>query len=426
MSDLMAKAAGAGSGAGAGASFNFDEPVERRGTSCAKWDMHARRGKPVDLLPLWVADMDFRIPQQAVDAICERAQHAVFGYTDPSDGYYAAVCNWFSTYHNWDFTPDEITVTPGVCFALAQAVQAFTQPGDTVLIQPPVYYPFRLIVRENGRNVANAPLTYNAECAQASAAAAAANPGAQPEHPYSIDFDAFERTIVETGAKLFLLCNPHNPVGRVWTPAELNRMGEICAAHGVIVVADEIHADFARPGFTHTPFATLGDTFAQNCVVCTAPSKTFNLAGLQVSNIVVPNPHLRAKFRATCQATGFDNINALGMVAAQACYESGRPWLDALKAYLEGNLAFMNQFLAAELPAVTLVQPQSTYLTWLDCTGLGISHDELRQRVEQDAKLWLDHGAMFGPEGVGFLRFNNATQRATLEQALKQLASAFK
>jgi cystathionine beta-lyase len=412
--------------------YDFDVPVERRGTSCAKWDMHARRGKPTDLLPLWVADMDFKIPPAAVRALKERAEHAVFGYTDPSEGYFEALTSWYERYHGLRFTAEDVTVTPGVCFALAQAVQAFTQPGDAVLIQPPVYYPFRHIIAENGRKVAKAPLIYDAKLAREGAKQAVTqasqngegDQAPRPTHPYSIDFDAFERAIEESGAKLFLLCNPHNPVGRVWREDELRRMGEICAAHDVVVVSDEIHADFARPGFTHVSFASLGDDFAARSVICTAPSKTFNLAGLQVSNIVISNPDLRRKFKLCVQATGFDNINAMGMVAAEACYREGREWLDDLKDYLEGNLAAMNRILAERLPQVTLIQPESTYLTWLDCAGTGLTHDELIETVERDAKLWLDHGAMFGPEGIGFLRFNNATQRSTLTQALNQLADA--
>lgn len=436
-------------------SYNFDEPVERRNTSCAKYDMAQRRGKDPDLLPLWVADMDFRIPDEVTQALHERVEHAVFGYTDPDDAYYEAVQNWFSSRHGWRIEQDWFTITPGVVFALACAVRAFTEPGDTVLIQPPVYYPFRHVIRDNGRTVACAPLVYDRTrardgFARAAAAAAASNAGVAEaadatkttdaadanaassttaadtarNHPYSIDFDAFERTIEQTAPKLFLLCNPHNPVGRVWSEDELRRMGEICLKHGVIVVSDEIHADFARPGFHHVPFANLDDELADNCVVCTAPSKTFNLAGMQVSNIITPSKSLRARFKAAVDATGFDNINTLGMVAAQASYEHGGPWLDQLKTYLEGNLGLMNRLVASEIDGITVVQPQSTYLTWLDCSGLGLSHADLIELAEHKAKLWLDHGAMFGPEGIGFLRFNNATQRAVLARALTQLRDA--
>lgn len=441
--------------------YDFDEPVERRGTSCAKYDMATRRGKDPELLPLWVADMDFRVPDEVTRALHERVDHAVFGYTDPDDAYYEAVSNWFRTRHGWSLEQTWFTITPGVVFALASAVRAFTEPGDAVLIQPPVYYPFRHVIRNNARRVVTAPLTYDrtraqAEFAEATAIAehdanvsdsasagsdafepaptatiaqgaqksAPSAPAPAAAHPYSIDLEAFERVIAQERPKLFLLCNPHNPVGRVWSEPELRRLGEICLEYGVIVASDEIHADFARPGFTHVPFASLGPDFARNCVVCTAPSKTFNLAGMQVSNIITPNEQLRKRFKAAVDATGFDNINTLGMVAARASYEHGGPWLDQLKAYLDENLAFMNRFVARKIPGITVVQPQGTYLTWLDCSGLGISHDELVELAEKKAKLWLDHGAMFGAEGTGFLRFNNATQRATLTRALEQLAQA--
>lgn len=411
------------------APYNFDEPIERHGTSSVKYDMAVRRGKDPDLLPLWVADMDFRIPEEAICAIKARADHGIFGYTDPGVPYYEAVQNWYASHHGWHIEQSWFTITPGVVFALAAAVRAFTKPGDAVLIQPPVYYPFRHIVRDNNRALATAPLAYNRGIAREGfmqAVQTTKSPEDRPAHPYSIDFDAFEHTIEREHVKLFILCNPHNPVGRVWREEELRRMGEICLEHGVIVVSDEIHADFARPGFAHTPFAKLGDEYADICVTCTSPSKTFNLAGMQVSNIITSNEKLRAHFKAAVNATGFDNINTLGMVAAQACYEHGDKWLSQLKDYLEENLAFMNSFVAREMGEIIVVQPQSTYLTWLDCTGLGISHAELVDLVEHDAKLWLDHGALFGAQGEGFLRFNNATQQSVLDAALTRLRDAIR
>jgi cystathionine beta-lyase len=357
---------------------------------------------------MWVADMDFEVPPAAVEAIIERAHHGVFGYTDPSESYMEAVCNWLDTHEGWRPSIEWLTVTPGVVYALSQAVCAFTEPGDAVLIQPPVYYPFRAVIQECSREVAYAPLVYSPEAAE----------------PYSIDFEAFERVARESGAKLFLLCNPHNPVGRVWREDELKRLGDICAELGIIVVSDEIHADFARPGYKHVSFASLGDKYQQNCVICTAPSKTFNLAGLQTSNIFTPNDELRIKFDAAVESTGYGNINVFGMAACEACYTQGDEWLDELKDYLEGNLAFLKDFIAREIPALKVIEPQSTYLVWVDCSGLGLNHSELRDLFENRAKLWLDHGAMFGPEGKGFMRFNIATQRATIKQALQQLKSA--
>lgn len=384
--------------------YDFDTVVDRHNTSCLKWDFAEARGHAPDEMPLWVADMDFRIPQPAIDALVARAQHGMFGYTAPKRPYYEAVAAWFERRHGWRPDPAWAVVTPGVVFALATAVRTYTQPGDAVLIQPPVYYPFRLVIEQNGRRVAAAPLTYE-------------------DGRYSIDFDAFERALAQSEAKLFILCNPHNPVGRAWTEPELRRVGEICAAHGTIVVSDEIHADFARPGHAHVPFAALGPEFADNAVVCTAPSKTFNLAGLQVSNIFIPNRRLRHDFRRTLARTGFDEVNALGLVAVQACYEHGEDWLDQLKAYLEGNLAVVRAA-AERMPGVRLVEPESTYLPWLDCRGLGLDAEGLRRLVEQDAKLWLDQGTMFGEEGAGFVRINIATPRSNVQEACNRLERA--
>lgn len=384
--------------------YNFDEPIDRHNTSCLKWDLATKKGHATDELPLWVADMDFRIPQPAIDALVARAQHGVFGYTVAGNEYHEAVANWFETHHGWRPKRQWAAMTPGVVFALGTAIRAFTQPGDAVLIQPPVYYPFRLMIEENNRTVANASLTYDGK-------------------RYTIDFDAFETKLVESNAKLFILCNPHNPVGRAWTESELRRLGDICLKHGVVVVADEIHADFARPGHKHVPFANLGETYEQNCVICTAPSKTFNLAGLQVSNIFVPNPKLRRPFKEELQRTGFGEINAMGLAATKACYEEGAEWLTELKTYLEGNLDVLRAA-CERIEGVHLVEPESTYLPWIDCRGLGLTDKELQHLIEQKAKLWLDMGTMFGAEGSGFARMNIATQRSNIIEACKRLERA--
>lgn len=385
-------------------SYDFDTVVDRHNTSCLKWDFAAKRGHADDELPLWVADMDFRIPDEAIAALEQRARHGVFGYTVPQDDYFNAVCGWFERHHGWRPQRDWAVVTPGVVFALATAIRAFTQPGDTVLVQRPVYYPFNLMTEENGRRLANAPLLLE-------------------NGRYAIDFDQFKRTIEQTDAKLFILCNPHNPSGRVWTRDELRRLGDICLAHDVVVVSDEIHADFARPGFTHTPYASLGDAYAQHAVICTAPSKTFNLAGLQNSNIFIPNRTLRHAFKRSLSRTGYGEVNAMGMVATQACYEHGDEWLRELKAYLEGNLSVLRSAVE-HMDGVTLVEPQSTYLPWLDCRGLGLDDAALAHLVEHDAKLWLDRGTMFGAEGSGFMRINIASPRSMIKEACTRLEQA--
>ena len=280
---------------------NFDEIIDRRGTASIKYDFAAERGYPNGLLPFWVADMDFRAPAPVLDALARRTAHGIFGYTQVKDDYFGVLQNWFRTRHNWDVARRELVVTPGVVFAIATAVRAFTEPGDAVLIQQPVYYPFANIIRNNERILVDNTLKL------------------ENDH-YEIDFADFEQKIVAHGVKIFILCSPHNPVGRVWQRAELERLAEICLRRNVLVVADEIHEEFICPGFTHTPFASLSPEIADRTVTCTSPSKTFNLAGLQISNIFIKNDDLRRRFRAELAKTGYDEPNTLGLCAAQAAY----------------------------------------------------------------------------------------------------------
>ncbi len=384
--------------------YDFETIIDRRGTGCLKWDAWSRRGHAADDLPLWVADMDFKTVPAAMDALVERVQHGVYGYTMATDGYYEAVQNWFEARHGWRPEREWFVKTPGVVFALAMAVTAFTQPGDAVVIQPPVYYPFRLMIQDNGRKMATSPLVYE-------------------NGRYTMDYEGFERTLEESGAKLFILCNPHNPVGRCWSEEELRRVGEICLRHHVLVVADEIHADFARKGFRHVPYASLGEEFANNAVICTAPSKTFNLAGLQLSNIFIPNPDLRAAFKRTLGRTGYDEPSVFGVTATQACYEHGAEWLDQLKEVLDVNLGVL-EAAVGRMDGVRLVPLESTYLPWLDCSGLGLGDADIKRLVEQDARLWLDLGTMFGPEGSGFVRMNLASPTTMVEDACARLEGA--
>lgn len=386
--------------------YDFDEAIDRRGTNCCKWDGAEKAGHSPHEISMWVADMDFRCPQPAIDALVARAQEGIFGYTQTPASYYTAMCDWFRRRHGFRPREEWVVLTPGVCFALSMAVRCFTQEGDAVLIQPPVYYPFANTIVQNGRRVANAPLTCN------------------DDGSYSIDFAEFERVVASERPSLFIMSNPHNPVGRAWTEAELRRMGQICQEHGVLVVADEIHADFDRPGHPHVCYASLGEAFAQSCVVCTAPSKTFNLAGLQLSNILVPNPELRRRFADEVCATGYDESSCFGLAAATACFEQGDEWLDQLKSYLEGNIALVREFLGARVPALRLTEPESTYLLWVDCRALGLSDDELARFIQHDARLWLDMGSLFGKEGEGFIRLNVACPRSTVQAALERLEAA--
>ncbi|MGI6591166.1 MAG: MalY/PatB family protein [Eggerthellaceae bacterium] len=384
--------------------YDFDEIIDRRHTASMKYDGAALMGKPEDLLPAWVADMDFRMPPAAIEAVKERADQGIFGYGLLPDGYFEAVSDWFAQRYGWQPHRSWLVTTPGVVFALSLAIRVFTDPGDAILIQPPVYYPFKSIIEEaGGRRVCEAPLSFDGR-------------------GYSIDFDRFEETVARVRPALFLLCNPHNPVGRVWTREELRRLGDICLRYQVLVASDEIHADFARPGFTHTVYASLGPSFEDRCIICTAPSKTFNLAGLQVSNIFIPNEEMRRRYRDAYQALGLSQANTLGLVAAQACYEQGADWLDQLKDYLEENHRTFEGILEKEAPVLSVIPSESTYLAWVDCRGLGMSEDELRDAVEQRARLWVDFGSQFGREGKGFVRLNLACPRATVSEMATRLA----
>ena len=309
--------------------------------------------------------------------------HGIFGYSEAAGSYFEAVAGWMGRHYGWNVEEPWLVKTPGIVFALAQAVRAFTEPGDAVLLQQPVYYPFSQVIRDNGRKIVDNTLVQG------------------EDGRYRIDFADFEEKIRSCKVKLFFLCNPHNPVGRVWTREELLRLGDICEKYGVIVVSDEIHADFVFEG-SHQVLAGLKESYRKFVVTCTAPSKTFNLAGLQLSNIFIPNPDLRAAFRRTLDRTGYDEPSVFGVVATQACYERGGEWLDELKGVLDENYAVL-EAAVSRMPGVNLVPLESTYLPWLDCRGLGLSDDELKRLVEKEAKLWLDMGTMFGPEGAGFV-----------------------
>ena len=393
------------------ATYNFDKIINRKGTNCLKYDYAVERGKPADVLPLWVADMDFTVSEEITKSLHAAVDHGIYGYTQPKDAYYNAITNWMEKNHNWKTKREWIMKTPGVVFALGAAVKAFTKPGDAVLIQNPVYYPFTNIIRDNDRRVIDNTLVYEKRVTEG-------------KSQYSIDYEDFERKIVQENIKLFILCNPHNPVGRVWNREELQYLGEICLRHHVIVVSDEIHNDFVYPGFEHTVFANVDPRFAEFTVTCTAPSKTFNLAGLQISNIFISNETLREAFQKEIDKTGYDEPNALGAVACEAAYRGGQEWLDQLRAYLLENLNFLRAYLQEKIPQIHLVEPEGTYLVWLDCSKLGISGKELDQFIVEKAGLWLDGGAMFGPSGADFQRVNIACPRATLELALDKLKAA--
>jgi cystathionine beta-lyase len=389
------------------ATYDFDAVTDRRNTNSLKWDFAVERGRPADVLPLWVADMDFPAPAPVLDALRQAVDHGIFGYSDTKEDYDHAVSSWFKDRFGWEPQPEWLVKTPGVVYALAMAVRALTQPGDSVLIQPPVYYPFFSVIQDNDRQVVESPLVYE-------------------NGSYRIDFDDFEQKITEHDVKLFLLCSPHNPVGRVWTEEELRQIGTICQRHHVFVVSDEIHCDFAFAEHPHAVFPAAVPELAERSIVCTAPSKTFNLAGLQTSNIWIPDKKVRAAFRKEIDRTGYSQLNTLGLVACQAAYASGGEWLDQCKAYLRSNLDFLRDFLAQHLPELKLVEPEGTYFAWLDCSQLGLSKQELNDLITNRAKLWLDAGHIFGGGADQFQRVVLACPRTTLEQALTQLEQAIR
>lgn len=386
-------------------SFDFAESVDRRNTNSLKYDFAVRRGKPADVLPLWVADMDFRTPPAVREALRGAADFGIFGYSESLAPYFEAVHGWFARQFGWDTQRNWLVKTPGVVFAICMAIRAFTSTGDAVMIQQPVYYPFEESVRSNGRRLIVNELQ---------------NRGGH----YEIDFAEFERQLVEDRVKLFVLCSPHNPVGRVWTRAELETMGDLCVKHGVLVVSDEIHADIVYSGRRHLVFAALKPEYAARTVTCTSPSKTFNLAGLQISNIFISNGDIRHRFKQEIVKAGYSQLGTMGLVGCQAAYENGYPWLESLLRYLEENVAFTRDFLQSRIPRVKLVEPEGTYLLWLDCRGLGLGAEVLEDLVVNRARLWLDRGAVFGAGGEGYERINIACPRATLSRALTQLEGA--
>ena len=382
--------------------LNFDEIINRRGTDCLKYDFAVRRGMPEDVLPLWVADMDFKTTSYVEDAVIERTKHGIFGYSESGEEYFKAVAGWMRRHHNWEIHPEWLIKTPGVVFALAMAVKAFTEKGDSVLIQQPVYYPFSEVIRDNGRVVISNDL-YLGE-----------------DNRYHIDLADFEKKIVKYHVKLFLLCSPHNPTGRVFTKEELTAMGDLCLKHGVKVVSDEIHNDFVFQG-EHTVFASVKKEYEEISVICTSPSKTFNLASMLISNIFVPNRELRQRFRHEVDAAGISQLSVLGLVAAKEAYAQGDDWYEQMMSYVGENIRYVKEYVKENLPGVTVIDGEGTYLMWLDFRGTGLDPEELDRRIIYEAKLWLDSGKIFGHTGAGFQRINVAAPRAVLTECLERI-----
>lgn len=388
--------------------YDFDEIIDRRGTNSEKWE-HGQQfltpeQRAADPLPMWVADMDFRVAPPIIDALRTEAEMGALGYGGTPARYREAAVEWQTKRFGWQAQPDWLVQTPGVISALNAAIQVFSQPGDPVLVQTPVYFHFLHDVIANGRRLAVAPLTLEAG-------------------RYRFDPEVFEAAILP-GTRLFILCNPHNPTGNVWTREELLSMANICERHGILIISDEVHQDLVfGDSARHVPIAMLDESIAQNTIVCTAPSKTFNIAGLSCANVFIPNPHHRLTFQTQCDRNGL-LVNTMGTAACEAAYRHGEPWADAMLDYVRGNQQhFASQVATLGLP-LTVTPTDALYLAWVDCRQLGMSPAELHDHLLRRARLWLDPGHKFGAEGEGFMRINLACPRSVVDEALNRLASA--
>lgn len=385
--------------------YDFDREIDRHGTMSLKYDFAAEFGKPDGVLPLWVADMDFQAPECVLKALHSAVDHGIFGYSDVKDDYADTVIGWFSRHFGWTPERDWLVKTPGVVFAIGAAVRAYTKPGDAIMMTPPVYYPFKRVTESNGRIAVESELKLN-------------------NGKYIMDYADIEDKIIKNDVKMFIFCSPHNPVGRVWTEDEIHTLGEICRKHDVFVISDEIHCDFTLPGHTHEVFDKVCPENREKLMICTAPSKSFNLAGLCCSNIFIPGEESREAFRSELDRTCGGSINKLGLVAAQAAYEGGGEWLRECKEYMLGNLDFLRNYLQDNLPEIRLIEPEGTYFAWLDFSSLGLSSEELDELILNKAKLWLDAGSIFGAGGGQFQRVVLACTRKTLTEALERLRKA--
>jgi cystathionine beta-lyase len=377
--------------------YNFDDIVPRRNTNSVKWES----ASDPDVIPMWVADMDFRTAEPIVEALQQKVQGGIFGYTSLPDAYYEAVVRWWKKRHQFEIQRDWILFCTGVIPALSSVIRTFTEPGDKILVQSPVYNIFYNLIRNNGREVIVNELVYK-------------------DGKYEIDFADLNSRTADPKVKAMLLCNPHNPVGRVWTREELSRIGEICVKHGVAIVADEIHCDLVYPGRRYVPFASVNEKLLMNSITCTSPTKTFNLAGLHVSNVIVPNDEWRSKLNRSLNNNEVAEPNAFAVEALIAAYESGEEWLEQLLDYLNGNLEYLMAFMAEHLPSVKPIMPEATYLIWIDCRRLGISSRALQQKMLNEGKLWLNDGLMYGENGEGFIRINIACPRERLIDGLNR------
>ncbi|MEI5907784.1 MalY/PatB family protein [Bacillus spongiae] len=380
---------------------NFDRIINRKATASVKWDMAESIFGERDLLPLWVADMDFEAPLPVKEALNKRVQHGIYGYSYPTTEVKSSITNWFKSRHSWSFSQDAILYSPGVVPSIATAIQSLTEKGDRILIQTPVYYPFFQLIQENDRKVVDCPLVIQND-------------------QYHIDFDAFEECLKQ-GVKLFLFCSPHNPVGRVWTNEEQTKIADLCKAYNVIIISDEIHCDLVYSPHTHIPIAKANQ---DHVITLTAPSKTFNIAGLQSALMIIENQQLRVKIENSQKKQGFFTVNALGLVAMEAAYRDGAQWVDELLAYLEKNKKFVSSYLVQHLPNVKMIDAQGTFLLWLDFRETGFHEEEVNKRLLSKGKIALERGSKYGDAGAGFFRLNIGCSRDQLETAMHKMKQA--
>ncbi|MBF0276504.1 MAG: pyridoxal phosphate-dependent aminotransferase [SAR324 cluster bacterium] len=397
--------------------YNFDKTINMTGIPSLKWGFTHGKKNPMKVeqsdifsgddpaLPLWVADMDFPSPQPVIDALQARAEHGVYGYAYPTNSYYDAVTDWMQKRHGWRIDKEWMCVVPGVVPGLNMLIRTFVAPGERVLIQPPVYHPFFHAIKNNHTELVSNSLIYE-------------------NGQYRMDFEDLEEKTRDPAVKMAILCSPHNPVGRIWSKEELLRFGEICLRNDVLVVSDEIHGDLVFQGNVFTPFATINEEFLQKSIICTAPSKTFNLAGMKTANIVIPDERLRSEYQKTLVSNGLSGIMAFGIVAVEAAYRHGEEWLEQVLEYIESNFYFLEEYIAQHIPQIRVISAEGTYLIWLDCRQLGMDREQLKRFFEEEARVFLNEGHIFGSEGEGFQRINIACTRATLAEALTRIKKA--
>lgn len=384
--------------------YNFDKEITREQSGSVKWDLRELRGGN-EVIPMWVADMDFPAPDEIINVLVKRAGHGIFGYTYPSDSYREAVCAWMKKRHNWRINKEWIVTTPGVVAAFSAAISAFTDEGDKIIIQPPVYHPFKKVIEASNRRVAENRLIIK-------------------DNRYTMDFEGLEK-LLKGGASMMVLCSPHNPVGRVWTIDELQTLNELCMKYDTLILSDEIHADLIMPGYSHHVMAKISSGTNKKIITCTAASKSFNLAGLACSNIIISDPHLRELFLKRIQRSSITTPNIFGLLATETAYTLCEEWLDELINYIHKNYILLKGYLEENIPLIKAADLEGTYLSWLDFSGYGLPDQAIDEILLKNAKIWFDNGPQFGAGGKGFQRINLACTRKTLIKALERIKTAF-